>query len=173
MKQLPAIHLRALEPEDLELLYQIENDRELWRVGATNVPYSRYVLRDYIANTCSDIYADRQLRMMIEDDSRQTVGIVDLVNFDPRHMRAEVGLVIAAPYRRRHYATATVRELCRYADDVLHLHQLYIVADRDNNPAIQLFLNEHFLLTSTLREWLFTGSEYRDAVVLQTFFEKK
>ena len=36
-----AIHLRALEPEDLDMLYQIENNRELWSVGVTNVPYSR------------------------------------------------------------------------------------------------------------------------------------
>ena len=29
--------LRAIEPEDLDLLYQIENDQSLWKVGATNV----------------------------------------------------------------------------------------------------------------------------------------
>ena len=101
MKQLPEIHLRALEPEDLELLYGIENDDVLWRVGTTNVPYSRYVLRDYIANTRSDIYADRQLRLMIERSDGQVVGIIDLVNFDPRHQRAEVGVVILADHRRQ------------------------------------------------------------------------
>ncbi|MCI6309270.1 MAG: GNAT family N-acetyltransferase, partial [Prevotella sp.] len=55
---LPTVKLRALEPEDLEMLYTIENNQSEWNVGATNVPYSRYVLRDYIANTASDIYAD-------------------------------------------------------------------------------------------------------------------
>lgn len=45
------VRLRAIEPEDLELLYLIENDIQLWNVGASNVPYSRYVLHDYIANT--------------------------------------------------------------------------------------------------------------------------
>ena len=38
--------LRALEPEDLDMLYQIENNRQLWDVGTTNVPYSRYALHD-------------------------------------------------------------------------------------------------------------------------------
>ena len=38
------IRLRALEPEDLDELYQIENDRRLWDVGLTNVPYSRFAL---------------------------------------------------------------------------------------------------------------------------------
>ena len=59
MNKLPDIRLRAIEPEDLDLLYQIENDRSLWNVGATNVPYSRYTLHDYIATSNDDIYAVR------------------------------------------------------------------------------------------------------------------
>ena len=50
----PSIHLRAVEPEDLDLLYKIENDVKLWNVGATNVPYSRYTLHDYVANASDD-----------------------------------------------------------------------------------------------------------------------
>ena len=63
----PEVKLRAMEPEDLDLLYSIENDMVLWNVGTTNVPYSRYVLHDYIANSSCDIYADRQLRLIIEN----------------------------------------------------------------------------------------------------------
>ena len=32
------IHLRALEPEDLDFLYEMENDESLWEMGGTNVP---------------------------------------------------------------------------------------------------------------------------------------
>lgn len=170
MKQIPTIRLRAVEPEDLELLYRIENDEVLWRVGATNVPYSRYVLRDYIANTRSDIYADRQLRLMIEDAEGQVVGIADLVNFDPRHLRAEVGIVICADRRRQGYATAAVREQCRYAVETLRMHQLYVIADHANEAAIRLFRNEGFSAENVLKSWLATGTEYHDAVLLQKIF---
>ena len=61
------VRLRALEPEDLELLYHIENDRQLWDVGTTNVPYSRYVLHDYIANASGNIYNDGEVRLIIEN----------------------------------------------------------------------------------------------------------
>ena len=170
MKQLPQIHLRALEPDDLDDLYLIENNDALWRVGATNVPYSRYVLHDYIANTRSDIYADRQLRLMIEDADHHVIGIIDLVNFDPRHLRAEVGIVVKDEWRRKGYATAAVREICRYADQILHLHQLYVIIDAENMAALQLFRQEHFCIVNTLHEWLSTGREYHDAVLMQTFF---
>ena len=82
------MRLRAIEPEDLDLLYQIENDQSLWKVGTTNVPYSRYTLHDYIASSSDDIYADRQVRMIVENDEGETVGIVDLVQFSPEHLRA-------------------------------------------------------------------------------------
>ena len=90
----PKVHLRAIEPEDLDLLYRIENDVKLWNVGTTNVPYSRYTLHDYVANASDDIYTDRQVRLMVEDASGAVVGIADIVNFDPGNCRAEVGLIM-------------------------------------------------------------------------------
>ena len=66
-KQHVEVRLRAMEPEDLDMLYHIENDRSLWNISATNVPYSRYALHNYIADAKNDIYIDGQLRMMIEN----------------------------------------------------------------------------------------------------------
>ena len=70
------VRLRALEPEDLELLYRWENDPELWEVGNTLAPYSRYILKEYIAGSDRSIYESRQLRFMIEecDLSRIRIG---------------------------------------------------------------------------------------------------
>lgn len=64
----PTVTLRAMEPEDLDALYRIENDRQLWNIGSTNVPYSRYALHNYIADAKNDIYIDGQIRMMIENE---------------------------------------------------------------------------------------------------------
>ena len=43
-KVIPYVELRAMEPEDLDTLYTIENDKSMWDVGTTNVPYSKFVL---------------------------------------------------------------------------------------------------------------------------------
>ena len=119
------VNLRAIEPEDLDLLYRIENDVRLWNVGTSNVPYSRYVLHDYVAHVTNDIYTDRQVRMMIENEEGKTVGIVDLVNFDPANRRAELGLIILNDFRRQGYAMATLEQIHDYARRILHLHQIY------------------------------------------------
>ena len=171
MNTLPDIRLRAIEPEDLDLLYRIENDMELWNVGNTNVPYSRYTLHDYIATSSDDIYADRQVRLVVEDGKGNTVGMADIVRFDPQNQRAEAGIVIMNDYRRQGYATAAVGELCRYALRILHLHQLYAVIDADNHVALTLFKNAGFNMQATLHDWLFDGHKYHDAVLMQRFLK--
>jgi len=161
------IRLRAIEPEDLDLLYSIENDTRLWDVGTTNVPYSRYTLHDYIATSSDDVYADRQVRLIVENAQGQAVGIADLVNFDPRHLRAEVGLVIMSDYRRQGYASAALNALVRYATAVLHLHQLYAVIAQSNVAAMALFAKSEFFQGAQLKDWLYVGSRYEDALVMQ------
>ena len=36
--------LRAVDPEDLDFIYALENNPELWDVGHTLTPYSKYTI---------------------------------------------------------------------------------------------------------------------------------
>ena len=170
MKPLPPVHLRAIEPEDLDLLYRIENDRSLWNVGTSNVPYSRYTLHDYIANASDDIYVDRQVRMMVENEAGTIVGIVDIVNFDPSNLRAEVGLIILNDYRRQGYGSSVLSVIADYAVSVLHLHQLFAFIDLSNEASVRLFKSMHFQTSAVIQDWLYDGREYRDAMLVQRVF---
>lgn len=67
-EKIPSVILRAVEPEDLDFMYIIENDRDIWKVGNTNMPYSRFALHEYIANSTGDIYVDKQLRLITDED---------------------------------------------------------------------------------------------------------
>ncbi len=166
---LPNVVLRAMEPEDLDLLYSIENDTEVWKVGSNNVPYSRYMLHDYIANSTGDIYADKQLRLIIENEKKQTVGIVDLANFDPCNLRAEVGIAIHQNYRGRGYADATLESLISYVDRRLHLHQLYVIIDVNNKQSVQIFKKAGFKGETVIKDWLIVDKEYHDVLFMQLF----
>jgi diamine N-acetyltransferase len=169
MNTVSNVRLRAVEPEDLDLLYGIENDTRLWNVGTTNVPYSRYTLHDYIPNSADDIYTDRQVRLIVENEEGRTVGLADLVRFDPQHLRAEAGIVILADCRRKGYAASAVRQLCDYALQVLHLHQLYVVIATSNEASLALFQQFGYQQSGILRDWLYDGHIYHDAVIMQRF----
>lgn len=161
--------LRAMEPEDLDALYRIENDRDVWDVGENNVPYSRYILHDYIANASADIYADKQVRMVVENEEGLLVGVADVVNFCPSHARAEVSIVICHEHRKKGYARAAIRQIMEYALRTLHLHQLYAVVREDNMPSLNLFSSLGFKSKMVLDDWLFDGKDYHNAVVMQFF----
>ena len=164
------IRLRAMEPEDLDLLYGIENDSQLWDVSTNNVPYSRYLLHDYIATSSGDIYTDRQVRLIIENRVGETVGVVDLTNFDARNCRAEVGLVVVSRHRHCGYGQQALDRLADYALHVLHLHQLYAVIDTANEHSLQVFQKAGFTETARLKDWLYNGREYHEAALMQIFF---
>lgn len=159
--------LRAMEPEDLDLLYQIENDTKLWNIGLTNVPYSRYVLHDYIATSSGDIYTDKQVRLIIENEERQTIGLVDIMNFNPQNRRAEMGIVVQEAFRQKGYGKDAIQKVMRYAKEILHLHQLYVVVNFSQKPTIGLFLHMGFKETCQLKDWLYDGELYHDATLLQ------
>lgn len=166
------VRLRAIEPDDLDLLYKVENDRSLWKTGNTNVPYSKELLRQYILTTTGDIYADRQLRLIIEidgDDGRDNIiiGIVDLVNFDPRNSRAEVGIVILDTFRHCGYASHVLERLSVYGRDMLHIHQLYALIAVDNAASRRLFTKCGYRECAVLEDWLRDGEGYGDAVLMR------
>ncbi|WP_281723849.1 GNAT family N-acetyltransferase [Hoylesella shahii] len=166
----PHVILRAMEPEDLDTLYKIENNQELWAVSATNVPYSRFALHEYVETNTNDIYTDKQVRLMIDNDAGETVGIIDLMNFSPQHSRAEVGIVIMKPHRQKGYATAAMEKLVAYARQTLHLHQLFLVTECDNESCLLLFEKLGFEKTALLKQWLQQKEGvYKDACLMQLF----
>ena len=72
------IYLRALEPEDLEFIYKIENNESVWEVSNTQTPYSRFLIRQYLENAHQDIYEAKQLRLAIcLNDTFEAVGLID------------------------------------------------------------------------------------------------
>jgi len=165
----PFVRLRAIEPEDLDMLYHIENDIDNWEIGTTNVPYSRYVLHDYVAKSSGDIYTDKQVRMIIEDVNNKAIGMIDIINYNPSHQRAELSIIINKDKRGMGYAKASIHWIMNYALHILHLHQLYVVVAKKNIPSIRLFKKSGFYKQQELKDWLYNGKNYEDAVMMQTF----
>lgn len=166
------IRLRAMEPEDLELMYRIENDPELWEISSFTVPYSRYALKDYIAHSQNDLFVDKQLRLMIVRQADDVVvGTIDITDYIPLHARAAVGIAILEEYRKEGYAASAINLLCEYAFLFLNLKQLYAQIPADNVPSLRLFSGCGFSESGLLREWLYSGDVYKDVVLVQCIRE--
>lgn len=165
----PFVRLRAMEPEDLDFLYGIENDERIWNVGVTNVPYSKNLLLDYIATQSGDIFTDKQVRLMVENEDAETIGIVDLINFSPIHRRAELGIVIQNKYRGKGFASATILKVLDYCRKILRLHQIYAIVPENNENCLKMLKNVGFQESRGLDDWLFDGESYCSAYFFQYF----
>ena len=163
------IILRALEPEDLELLYAWENNNTYWVISNTVSPFSRYTLKRYIENSHKNIYETGQLRLMIEHvEDKKTIGTIDVFDFDPFHKRAGIGILIAdETYRRKGYATMSLTCLIQYCFKTLQLHQLYCNILANNVESIDLFIKQGFVRIGIKRDWILTPDGYMDEYMFQ------
>ena len=165
------IELRPLEPTDLDTLYNWENDSALWVVSDTVAPYSRAALWQYLENYTGDIFAQRQLRLMITLASDGTpVGTIDFLNFDPLNNRAELGLFIAAEHRGQGLGRQALELLTAYAREHLGLRQLYVFIAIDNTVCLKMFEDYGYRRVGVIQSWVKRGSTYRDVALLQMVF---
>jgi diamine N-acetyltransferase len=167
------LSLRAIEAEDVELLYKWENDEETWEVSHTLVPFSKYILALYIKNSDKDIYETKQLRLMIDSHEGKTIGAIDLFDYDPFHSRAGIGLLIYGKEdRNKGYASAALELIIDYCFNKLKFHQLYANIDTGNEASLNLFKKSGFEICGTKKEWLLTDSGWRDESLLQLINSK-
>ena len=166
------IQLRALEPEDLEYLFTLENDPGIWEISGTLAPYSRKVLKDYLARSHQDIYEAKQLRLVICGPDLQPMGLIDLYDFNPRHLRAGVGIVISQPDTRdRGYGSEALELFCEYAFGVLQLHQVYATISVSNSRSRHLFEKLGFRQNGVRKGWLRSSQGFEDVLFYQKFKE--
>lgn len=168
------IVLRAVEPEDLEILYRWENSTVLWYHGNTLAPYSKLVLRQYINDSLEmDIYQSKQLRLMIDlVEEKVTIGTIDLYDIDAHNRRAGIGILIDDDYRRRGFAKQALELMSNYAFDFLYLHQLYAYIAQSNTNSISLFEKAGYQSVGILKDWLQRGEEFEDVYLSQLLNDK-
>ena len=143
--------LRAVEPQDLELLCRWENDPSLWTVSGTIEPFSHYSIEQFIQEQQAGIYRCGQLRLMIDDTAGAGVGILV---YDPAQ-------------RGKGYGAEALALLEEYARTVLRLRQLWCNVLADNVPSLTLFERAGFRRVGVKKEWIRTPEGYKDEVLLQ------
>ena len=163
------IYLRALEPEDLEFVYGMENDQSIWEVSNTNTPYSRFLIRQYLENAQQDIYEAKQLRLAIcQDQHFPAIGLIDLFEFDPRNNRAGIGIVIQKDKnRRQNIGSEALELLIKYSFFNLNLHQLYANISTKNEASIALFTKFGFEKIGIKKDWILLNNQYHDEAIFQ------
>jgi diamine N-acetyltransferase len=162
------ISVRAIEPADVHLLYDWENDKSLWPISNTQTPFSKFVLEEFI-NSIQDIYTTKQLRLMVNSiKTKETIGCIDLFEFDPQHSRCGVGIYIHHEHRDKGYAAECIDIIKDYCFTTFYLNQIYAHVNETNSASLGLFEKAGFEKCGLKKAWFKNGvSKFENVWFLQ------
>ena len=167
------ITLRCAEPEDAGQIFLWENDRDIWRVSGTHVPYTRFQIEQFLLGN-NDLASQKQLRLMIDlNESGKSIGCIDIFDYDSFNGRAGLGILIDKAFRQQGYAKAALALCVEYLFHDVMLHQVYCSIDELNTESQQLFVGQGFVLCGRRKDWLMTSEGYLDVFEYQLINQQK
>ena len=164
--------LRALEPDDLDILYDTENDKSLWKYSNTSSPFSKHSLKKFIENSHLDIIEHKQVRLVLSDKNNLPFGFIDLFKYDMINKRAGVGVIIFEKYRSRGLGSISLDLIENYVKKYIPIHQLYANISSENIESIKLFEKHNYLKVGNKKDWIYYNNKYFDELLYQKILDK-
>ncbi len=162
------IFLRALEPEDLEFVHAVENDETIWEISNTQTPYSKFLIKQYLEQAHKDVFEVKQLRLVISSYTNESLGLIDIFDFDFKNKRAGIGIVLKEQGNRsKGYGSEALQLLSNYSFTHLDLHQLYCNISEYNVASIKLFTSLGFEQIGLKKDWNYVNGSYKNEYIFQ------
>lgn len=159
------LRLRSLEREDLQFVHKLNNNAKIMSYWFEE-PYEAFVELEDLYDKHIHDQSERRF-IVVKDD--EMVGIVELVEIDYIHRRAEFQIIIDPQYQGLGYAVLATRLGMNYAFSVLNLHKLYLIVDTINEAAIHVYKKVGFSFEAELQEEFFVEGSYHDAIRMCMF----
>jgi diamine N-acetyltransferase len=167
----PYVTLRPLERSDLHFVHVLNNNRSVMGYWFEE-PYESFVELEELYR--KHIHDQSERRFIVEHEQPDTqaherVGLVELVEIDHLHRRAEFLIMISPEHQGRGFAKAATRRAINYAFRVLNLYKLYLLVDVDNASAIRVYEGAGFQREGVLVDEFFSDGRYRSVIRMCIF----
>jgi len=165
MSSSPHVRLRPLERDDLAFVHRLNNNASVMRYWFEE-PYEAFV-------ELQDLYDkhihDQSERRFIVESEQTPRGLVELVEIDHIHRRAEFQIIIDPAHQGQGYAVESAKMAMDYAFSVLNLYKLYLIVDKENDIAIHIYTKLGYEVEAELKNEFFVNGEYRSVVRMCIF----
>lgn len=159
------LRLRPLERENLKFVHELNNNAKIMSYWFEE-PYEAFVeLQDLYDK---HIHDQGERRFIVAKDD-EMVGIVELVEIDYIHRRAEFQIIIDPKHQGHGFAVSATRLAMNYAFFVLNMHKLYLVVDTKNEAAIHVYKKVGFSVEGELQDEFFVEGSYHNALRMCMF----
>ena len=167
-----AIRLRPLERGDLYFVHRLDNNANVMRYWFEE-PVETF---DELTHLYDEHIRDqRERRFVIEYGSDEggkrnnIAGLVELVEIDHIHRRAEYQIIVAPDYQGKGIATRATELALEYGFSVLNLYKIYLIVDVENAGARHVYEKIGFQAEGTLHHEFFINGQYRDVTRMCLF----
>ncbi|QFY77200.1 spermidine N1-acetyltransferase [Alcaligenes faecalis] len=165
MSKTTHVKLRPLEREDLRFVHLLDNNASVMRYWFEE-PYETY--GELAALYDEHIHDQRERRFVVEWEG-QPSGVVELVEIDYVHRRAEFQIIIAPEFQGKGIASRATKLAIEYGFGVLNLYKIVLIVDKENHKAIHIYQKFGFQVEGELKHEFFINGQYRDVVRMCLF----
>lgn len=159
-----SVILRSIEPNDLEAIREMTNDREQeYMIGGWSLPTAVKHQEDWYQRVLAD---KNNLRFAIEFNGSFT-GLVTLTDIDWKNRRAKSGirLTLDAP-KKQGIATDALMSLLGYAFDELNLNRVYATVLEHNKASRKLHAKCGYQEEGLMRQSVYKRGDYHNELLL-------
>ncbi len=161
----PTLKLRPLEREDLKFVHNLDNNATIMRYWFEE-PYEAFV--ELVELYDKHIHDQSERRFILEEDG-VSAGLVELIEIDYIHRRAEFQIIVDPLHQGRGFGERATRMALNYAFQELNLYKIYLVVDTENAKALHVYEKVGFEQEGILKHEFFSNGKYRDAVRMCIF----
>ncbi|MFO8015477.1 MAG: GNAT family N-acetyltransferase [Candidatus Woesearchaeota archaeon] len=158
------ITLRPLKDRDEKNIIKFANDKRIHRFTHMPYPYKKKHAREFIRKSKNNWRKKEEYNLAITDRDDNLIGAINLMRFDWRDKKAELGYWIGKPYRGKGIVPEACRLLINYGFSELKLHRIMIHHAEGNESSRRVIRKLGGKREGRLREHLFTGGKYRDSL---------
>lgn len=159
------VKLRPLEREDLRFVHQLDNNASVMRYWFEE-PYEAFVELSDLYD--KHIHDQTERRFVVEHDGHKA-GLVELVEINHVHRRAEFQIIIDPSHQGKGLATKAAKLAMDYGFSVLNLYKLYLIVDEENKKAVHIYTKLGFEVEGVLKDEFFINGEYRNTIRMCIF----
>lgn len=161
------ILLRAIEPDDNDLLKELINDPDIEKmIGGSSFPVSSAAQAKWID---AQIGRTNILRCIVaqRNDPQVGLGTVILSDIDQKNGTAQVHIKLSKHGAQgKGYGTQALRAIVKYAFEQLRLNCIYAEVLLYNAASKRIFEKCGFSQDGILRSRVYKGGEYHDVLAL-------
>lgn len=168
------LKLRAVEPEDATIMWEVESDSSQWIQNSMAAPLSSNIIYNYALTYDADPFGAGQLRLILERKSDNSVlGIIDLYDISATHRNAFVAIYVLPEFRRCGYAETAIHLLEEYAFENINLQHLAAKIMEGNDVSVNLFEKCGYTLRGIIPQWFQTGNLRKSISIYSKILDAK